>query len=487
MLRNVHPFVWFCFAFFALFYGLTQAPVFGDPDTGWHMASGALWSAHGIAPQDPWSWSVPSGQWINYSWAFGIITEWLYRYTGNLILYPLTLFWYAGLVALMSWHALKQGVHMTALLIVLVVVLMILYPGVLLRPNMVTLLFAITAYFFLRNFERRAEWMVWLFLPLLTVLWINLHGGFIVLFLMLAVFAIEALIRGQWDLLARLVAVGCLCYIVTFINPYGYAIWDGVLIALQSDFNVEIREWAPTNFRDNIFMLALLGLLLVASGFDDNNLRLADRLWIFVLFYFAVTSQRHSVMLALFSIPFVSVALTHTMRALPFASVFLRLGDRMERTLQTPELRPGVVVVLLITFFTLASPFPRDLLLGKSPDMPRDKLSSEDLAYLRLHYGDEQILNHYDLGGYLIWWGRGNPKVFVDGRAGNLYPDSLLLEYRDFMRFAGQNIRAQEIQKKYGFRYVLMPKANDLTEWFKNDLWEADYIGESVVVFRRKR
>jgi hypothetical protein len=486
MLAKIPPLPFWCFLFFAGFFCFTQAPVFGDPDTAWHIATGALWSAQGVVTQDPWSWTMDGANWLNYSWGYGVIIEWLYRHTTATILFPLTIFWYAGLVSAMCHLALKQGANAACVVIVLSVVLMIIYPGVLLRPNMITLAFAIISYFFLRDLERFSEWVSWVTIPLLTLLWINLHGGFVVLFLIFAVFGAEALIQRDWDRLAKLTVMGGICFVLTFANPFGYGIWDGVRIALQSQFNSEIKEWQPANFSENIFLLVLLGLFLIGSGFDDKRTRLADRIWVFVLFYYTVTSLRHSVMFALFAIPFASVALSRTAEVLPFSHWLLRLGERLNEILKQPEIRPAMFVACMVIGIAVASPYPRDAMLGSHADLPREKLSQDDLTYLQTHYAGKKLLNHYDLGGYLILWGQGNPKVFVDGRAGNLYPDALLMEYRDFMRFAGQDTRGKEVHKKYGFTHVILPKTLDLTSWFKNDVWEADYVGESVVVFRIK-
>ena len=56
-------------------------------------------------------------------------------------------------------------------------------------------------------------------------------------------------------------------------------------------------------------------------------------------------------------------------------------------------------------------------------------LSSEDAGYLQKHFADARVLNHWNIGGYLIFATHGTVRPFVDGRAATAYPDDLLHDY----------------------------------------------------------
>ena len=58
-----------------------------------------------------------------------------------------------------------------------------------------------------------------------------------------------------------------------------------------------------------------------------------------------------------------------------------------------------------------------------------EMLSEQDALYLQTHFSHARLLNHWNVGGLLIFRTRGTVPVFVDGRAATAYPDALLRDY----------------------------------------------------------
>ena len=56
-------------------------------------------------------------------------------------------------------------------------------------------------------------------------------------------------------------------------------------------------------------------------------------------------------------------------------------------------------------------------------------LSEQDARYLQTHFPNARLLNHWNVGGNLIFFTRGAVPLFVDGRAATAYPDALLRDY----------------------------------------------------------
>src|ERR1700754_638881 len=89
----------------------------------------------------------------------------------------------------------------------------------------------------------RSSKLLWL--PLLMVFWVNLHGGFVLGFMILAVFGAGALVRRDWNRLKSVALAGGGCFAATFANPLGWQIYEGVTATLGHFVQDNIGEWLP--------------------------------------------------------------------------------------------------------------------------------------------------------------------------------------------------------------------------------------------------
>lgn len=463
---------------------LTEAPVLIDPDTAWHIAAGDLWRAAGKVVADPWGWTSDGKAWINIAWAFDVAVSWLHAHTGFIILYPLCLIIVSTLIGVQVMQAVRQGAIAPALIILAPVMILQIYSGTLLRPNLITLIFTVAGYYLLATRDTSWQWRRWFLLPVMCALWANLHGGFLYMFLLFGIFGLEALILEHYRRLLKLTVLGVLCLAFTLLNPFGYEIWTASYYGMNTPFNSLINEWKPTNFRESLRMLALLVLLLVASGFTDKRVRISDRLLVFILFCLTLMSQRHSIILALFCIPYLGQTLTYALREVPQLGWIEKMSDRILLKAKAEDIRIVAAFMLAFVLVFVCSPWPRNLLLTRPVEISKDIVDPDDLIYLQTHYAGQKILNHYDLGGHLIYYGRGNPKLFIDGRSNTAYPEQVLTDYRDFMQFAGQDVRGRDIHKKYGFGAVVIPVAAEEKEvWDDNYYWKRVFLGKSLAIY----
>jgi len=74
-------------------------------------------------------------------------------------------------------------------------------------------------------------------LPLVFVVWANLHGGWI---LGLGAVAVQALLRPS----RQRVMLATACGAATLVNPYGVHVWIAILDAMRRGW-AEVSEWAP--------------------------------------------------------------------------------------------------------------------------------------------------------------------------------------------------------------------------------------------------
>jgi hypothetical protein len=113
-------------------------------------------------------------------------------------------------------------------------------------------------------------------------------------------------------------------------------------------------------------------------------------------------------------------------------------------------------------------------------------LSEQDALYLQSHFSHARILNHWNVGGILIFRTRGAVPVFVDGRAATAYPDPLLRDYFKLPEPEIDEAAWDTVLEKYQIDTVLWVKAHEELRRFLVDKrgWKEDYAGlyESIYV-----
>jgi hypothetical protein len=115
-----------------------------------------------------------------------------------------------------------------------------------------------------------------------------------------------------------------------------------------------------------------------------------------------------------------------------------------------------------------------------------EMLSEQDALYLRTHFSHARLLNHWNVGGLLIFRTQGAVPVFVDGRAATAYPDDLLRDYFKLVEWEINETAWDTVLEKYRIDTVLWVKAHEELRRFLVDKrgWKEEYAGlyESIYV-----
>jgi hypothetical protein len=113
-------------------------------------------------------------------------------------------------------------------------------------------------------------------------------------------------------------------------------------------------------------------------------------------------------------------------------------------------------------------------------------LSEQDALYLETNFPHARLLNHWNVGGLLIFFTRGAVPVFVDGRAATAYPDALLRDYFTLVELEINESAWDTVLEKYRIDTVLWVKAHEQLRRFLVDKrgWKEAYAGsyESIYV-----
>jgi len=451
----------------ACVYYLLNAPLLlGHFDLGWHLAAGDLIRDQGRIPfQDPWSFTAAGRQWFNLSWLWDVFASALLQHTNFRGLILLVVVCGAVIVGYLTHLCLRGGASAFAVCIA-VLSASVLYPAyaafpniyLTASPNMATMLFSVI--FYGECLKRTKLIFV---LPALMLLWANLHGGFVLGLFIVGVFGGIALLRRDWANFKIYSFVGAACFAVTFVNPLGWHIYEGLMTVLGHFSQQYITEWWP--YYRNITLPGSIPGIMYILLFVALELRyrtacpLEARLFSWFFLFLGFYQFRYLAFFFMFS-------------TVPLA---LHLDGLLPKQPSDFRIERPLLIAGIIAAFAVPLAYTRiDPALGL-PQM----LSEQDVRYLETHFPHARLLNHWNFGGILIFRDRGAIPVFVDGRASTAYPDDLLRDYFKLGQLDVDESAWDAVLEKYHIDTVLWVRAHEQLRQFlvKKRGWKEAYTG----------
>lgn len=395
-------------ALVALAVVLFAPQVLNDGDTYWHLATGQWMLDHGRVPhEDVFSFPHAGQPWVTHEWLSELLMALAFRvggWSGLLVLYAAV----AAAAGALFAGALGRSLKGLTLIVTLVLAFACASGSLLIRPHLLVMPILVLWTVELLA-AREAGRPPRLYMAALMLLWANLHGSYLLGFVLMAPLALEALVDARAGDRAKVIRgwglVGLLCAGATLATPHGLA---GILYPFQilsmGTLNA-IQEWRPADFsKPGPFELALLATLFVclSRGVRVQPLRL---LLLLYLLHMTLQHERQLMMLG-----FIAPLLL----AKPLAEA-LDQGPGEATRARAVWVAFAVVGVALVVV-RLAVPVVR-----------HDGLTSPvtALAHVPQSLAQRPLLNSYGFGGYLIYKG---VKPFIDGRS-DMYGDDHFKRY----------------------------------------------------------
>ena len=393
-------------------------------DTYWSLRAGQdIWRTHHVPLVDTYSYTAAGGPWPNHEWLWQATAYPLYRVGG----FPLlTAAAAAALVAAVALvYRTSVGAVSTRFVLLLLAIPLSSIAWTL-RPQIATLLGLATLLWLLAR-DRHA------WLPLLFLVWANVHGGVALGGAVLVAAALAAAVRARGRFAMpeerrrarRLRFALPLCALATCATPLGFGIFRFVVESEARLRAVHVNEWMPFSFGPVITgaFAALAGAFVVLLLLRWGRLRAgtwAD--WVavaavLVLAPFAARSARHACAWLLLA---------------PVAASRLLGPDFRFRRAPRPASADHPALNALIVGVVAAAALGSVAWLWSVPlrRLGWRPVPAGALAALRACPGP--LYNHYNDGGYLIWLAPER-KVFIDNRQ-DPYPLALLLEHAEVER-----------------------------------------------------
>jgi len=456
----------------------------GDPCLHWRVGEYMLETRH-IIRADVFSHTRYGQPIVTKEWLSELIFALAGRRAGLYGLVVVATLLIATTFAMLHRQLLREtGNHVVAIFVVLLAV-WAAWTHWLARPHAFSFLLAALWCDALRRFERDASGRrLGVVLGVLTVLWVNLHSGYLAGFITLGVYwlgtAIE-LIRGRSDRnrwlaaqqkLRVLTGVVVLCALVSLLNPNGYRLHLLNFQFLRSDYLANwLAEYASSNFHeiDSRGFLVWLAFTFLTLALVRPRLSPTNGLMLIVWTYLALYTRRNIPLLAIFVSPILATALADASPAW-----VRRLSDRLG---ETDEVARGGLLVGMAAVVAIA-------LWPRPTEMPAMKWPLDAVKYIQQHPDQFQgnMFNQYIWGGYLLH-ALPEHRVFVDGRT-DFYGESLIRQYDDTSALRTNWMQALD---EYHVSWTLLPTEHRLNlalALLPN--WQCVYTNEVATIFRKQ-
>lgn len=447
-----------------------------DPGFGWHLKTGEWIVEKGQVPMlDPFlSWPSPR-HWVADQWLGDLLLYSVWHETGWVGFYIFAAVWFLLTYFLVVYPLLCRitGSRLASA-VAASIALKIGTLHFLLRPTALSFVFfgaaALALVLQLRRGAGRSFGRCWFFLPLLFVIWANIHPSFMlglaaVALVPLAV-VVDGLIRppvSPRDAARGLLLFG-LCAAVTLFNPNTIHLHESVLQLHPGGFFAHLYgEWQPPDFRETAARLLEAMLLLIAVG----------------VFLRADVARRWSTFEIVLALAFFHLAL-QAVRILPFAAIAcsplfaeslagvgqgvaqrfsqaFRLAARVFGRIEAREQRaiPGVAAAVaaaaLIVYACISGTVP-GYHRAFGPSRKTYPYAALDALHEEAGHRGVAVLASPDYGGFITWYAWPTVRAVIDDRS------SLLGEpiYRDFMEALKPGGDWRSFVREVGANYLLL-------------------------------
>src|SRR5262249_32681975 len=158
----------------------------GDGGTGWHIRTGQLiLSTHTIPRSDPFSVSTVGRPWYAWEWLYDSLVATVFRIGGlnGVVFLMATVI--AANFALLFRMMLRRGTSMPVAVLLLLLAVSASTIHFFARPHVASWILTVAWFALLDHAEQAGETRCLWWLPLLMLVWVNVHGGFLVGFVLL--------------------------------------------------------------------------------------------------------------------------------------------------------------------------------------------------------------------------------------------------------------------------------------------------------------
>jgi len=431
-----------------------------DKDWGWHYRYGEYFIKNWhILRFDIYSWTLSGYEWVNHSWTYDIfqyLAMKAFGFTGLSFL--------GALFATLAFFFVVKNFHLSfwklALLATLYSYLSQISLEEGLRSQVVSLCLFGLLMFLLIKYKDTPKKLYWL-APLFLV-WVNAHADFVFGLIIFLIFIVTNSLKHYFNkggdiykIFFEYVKPFLLSIVVTFINPFTYAIYSESPRHLANSYLTNILEWDPLfgncdSCHPYVFLIfSGILLLLFIRAFKKKDIEVLPYAILAIGFFLPTYYTRR----------YLPVYVVITM---PSLAMYL---EEVKFNLEKYKITFLVFIVVstLLLEYNLYNRFTSNHIYHYTEE-DYCVFSSSCSIKMSEHLIDNPPIGRgftfYDWGGYLI--GKGVPaRLFVDGRMHVWSKDG----YQPFGDYIEMYYHGNyKLFRSYDFDWLLIPNDSDLSQ-----------------------
>jgi len=455
-----------------------------DPNTGVHVRTGEwILAQHAVPRQDLFSFAIADRTWCDWEWLSDALYALLYRWHSLAAIAAFSL----ALLCLTSLAVfLTARLHTSEAVAFAVTCLVMATTTIhwLARPHLFTWLLVGVFCWVIERARVRGNRQLLLVLPILTLLWANLHSGFLAGVSTLGIWSgaefVQTRLRStkeervahtQWSRWFGLTALACSA--ATLVNPYGSQLHRHIVEYLLSPRTVtaQVAEWLSPDFHNpRLHWFELLLPLGAAAGlWHGLRARLAWCALTLGWMHLALVSVRHAPIFAIVcAAPVASLAEQMVQRYV--------LGKRLrEAEASMVSSTVGTLICCAVAgALVIAVGCRRGLCFGRAASLPVEAVA---------HLPPGRLFTTDRWADYVIYAKPGR-LVFFDCR-NDLYGPSFVNEYLTVIR---AEPGWQQVTAEYALTVALVPVDSPISSaLLASTGWRLSYRDAIAAVFTRSK
>lgn len=452
-----------------------------DPDMFWHIQTGEFIIKNLFIPKsDVFTYFGIENNlyWTAHEWLSDVIFYLIYSIGGYklLRLFPTIIL---GIIALMLFATTKQSQKdnlFSYLSYFITLFTLAIFSEV--RPHMFSFLLFTSEILILHNFKEKNNIKLLYLIPLLGILWSNLHGGSSALILVVIIFYIIFSIINikinkveteqlPKESIKHLLFILVLTMLALCINPYGYKmLLYPISNMLDTTMLSSIVEWQSPNFHtpEGIVIYCIIMYITCVLILHPKKISLLELTLYGAFIYLSLKSIRQ--------ISYCVIALFPIIIYRPLDFLKINKDD-------TKNIMNFIVIIMTCLFIGLFS-----MIQLNKPDLDLQLYPSKEAMTKIEELEPNRMLNDYDWGGYFIKeFSDTNIKPFIDGRADIFSKVSM----NDYSKLYYLIPGWEEILTKYNFDTIIMkPNSVLINELLKTQDWELYFEDETTKIIKTK-
>lgn len=472
-----------------------------DADTGWHIRNGEIiWATRSVPHVDVFSYTRAGQPWYAWEWLYDLVIGGIHHVAGlnGVVLFTAAII--AGTFAILFRLILRRSGSFAVAALLTLLANAAAQVHMLARPHVLSWLFTMLWVEVLYRFEEgKSSSLLWL--PPMMLVWVNVHGGFILGLVLLGIFGaaeiwkhLTAPTRVSYTPLIQLGAAFCSCSAVSFLTPYGYKLHTHVYGYLSNHFLMDtIQEFRSPDFHAEGFgffeifiLLAVVGVMLGLKRVSATDL---------LLLLFSI----HAGLIAARNIPISGILMSFALAPALASAIsparnyhprwlasLLDVIDGISNDMTTLERRfraHALVIVVLAASAAIAINggrfFSARVLSAHFDDKMFPVKATEYIAQQGIH---DHMFNTDAWSGYLIYKLYPTLKVYFDDRH-DFYGEDFLKEYSK-ARDASWQWR-EPLDKDQVTRALVSPASPLATVMKESKEWRVEYDDGFAIIFVR--